>query len=141
MFKSSFQNSKLVKNFRGKAFRLVGIQTAVVMFLALILGFANRANFLGVVLGGLTMIIPNLYFAYRWFGTMHASNKTILKSFYWNELIKMAMSISMMLMFLSVVKVKVISLFIGFFGAYLGLWLEPVVAVFETNGSSRCIND
>lgn len=115
---------------RAKAYGLLGLQLIAVIVLALCWGFAGTRSTTSALLGGLACILPNFYFAYRFFTSFHSRDiKKILKAFYWGECIKLLLSASLVIIIISEIKVNILPFFTGFIGAHIGYWLAPLTAV------------
>lgn len=128
---NSAQQSPVIKATRHQAFRLLAMQGLMVTLLAVVWGLISNQLLIGasVLLGGIAYILPNFYFAYRFFSRMHAREaRQILSTFYWEEFVKIVMNITLLLMILWLLPVLILPLFAGFLGAYLGLWLAPLFA-------------
>jgi F0F1-type ATP synthase assembly protein I len=122
------QNS-LVHFARNQAYRLILTQGAIVLVIAILFGVfsGHLMTLISVILGGLCNILPNLYFAFRFFANVQKSEpRQVLRSFYWEEFCKLALSIASLLLILCYVpNVTILALFAGFLGAHLGLWILP----------------
>ncbi len=81
------------------------------------------------LLGGLAVVLPSLYFAYRFFATTQARKvERIIRAFYWGEIVKIALSAFLVVSMLKLwPDIRVLPFFSGFIGAYLGFWLSPLV--------------
>lgn len=113
---------------RQQAFRLVAMQMLVVIGIAVGWCLNSRWSVLSALLGGLAVVLPSLYFAYRFFATTQARKvERIIRAFYWGEIVKIALSAFLVIGMLKLwPDIKILPFFSGFIGAYLGFWLSPL---------------
>lgn len=119
------------------AYRLIGLQVIVLMFITIGWWLAGLQEAKSALLGGSACILPNLYFAYRFFSHMHDKEaKQIVKAFLGGEFLKLTISVILLLFMLIKLQTSIFPLFSGFLGAHLGLWLTPLLAM----NKARVIN-
>ncbi|MGB6976274.1 MAG: ATP synthase subunit I [Gammaproteobacteria bacterium] len=112
---------------RIQAFLLSGLQGGLILTCALFwLLFQGKHAAYSALLGGLVWWLPNLYFTYKVFQRRGARDAyRIVKTFYWNEIIKLmlfGLLFIISLNFLAVIRMPFIS---GFMAALLAVWLTP----------------
>lgn len=117
------------QSLRSNAKRFIILQGLPVLVLALGWLCAKGTCFaLSALLGGLSVMLPNLVFAYVFFGKVHAAPSAIMKTFYIGEMIKLATSVVIMMGLIVVGRMNILPLITGFIGAYIGGWLAlPMV--------------
>jgi len=110
------------------AYKLVVIQFVVVIILSLIgWPFGGLKVGLSMFAGGMAVVLPTTYFAYRLFTKFHTRNvKQQMRNFYASEAIKIALSVILALIMITQLPLAVLPFFIGFIGAQLGLWVAPL---------------
>src|SRR3989344_4487738 len=112
---------------RREAYRLVGMQCLV--FCGIGIYWLIKSDFYNassVLLGGMCCVLPNLYFARRFFRRVGAKfAKEIVKAFYWGEVIKFIWTGSLVILVLKCVSVNMLPFMTGFIGAQFGVWLAP----------------
>ena len=111
------------------AYRVIGFQFLFAVILVLCWSFVSLFFATSAMLGALVCILPNLYFAYRFFARARGKTpRQIVKTFYASELVKLCMSGILIAFVLAQVKVALLAFFTGFFGAHMGFWLAPLIA-------------
>lgn len=124
---------------RAEALRLVGLQVVVVVAISLLFLFFQgvRAGS-SAFLGGLAGVLPSLYFARKLFSLARVRTaQKIIKDFYIGELAKLALSVGLCVLMLTLLKPDVFPFFIGFMGALMGFWLAPLMMWKEYGKSSN----
>lgn len=111
------------------ALGLMGVQMLVVIFVALMWGLDSFNAMLFAFLGGLVFILPNSYFAYRFFAKGRKTNQphSIVGAFYKGEMIKLLMTAGLALAIFATMKVRILPFIVGFAAATLGLWMAPLL--------------
>ena len=123
---------------RHTAYRLVGLQALVVVFIAAGWLFGGLREALSALLGGAACVLPSLYFARRLFATTSARDaKKIVKAFYLGEIVKLALSAVLVVLIVMFIPVVILPLITGFIGAQLGFWLAPLVTKTDAIKSSE----
>lgn len=113
-------------------YRLLALQLVAVAVIAGVWSFYGLRDSYIALLGGGISILPNLFFAYRFFAKMYQHTpKQVLHSFYLNETFKMVISVLLLVLAVCLLRVKIFPLFSGFLGGYLGLWFMPLLVTRE----------
>lgn len=121
-------NNKPTRSARRIAYRLVGLQAAVVVVIALCWSVEGFFGVSSSLLGGLACVLPSLYFARRFFATTSAREpKKIIKYFYLGEITKLVFTILLVLLIILFIPVAIAPFITGFVGAQLGFWLAPIL--------------
>ena len=135
---------KLVKNSateaaRSKAFRMIGMQLIAVVIIALAWSFDSSGAVISALLGGIAVIVPNLYFAYRFFATgTQREPRRIVIAFYFGELTKMFISAGFAVLMIMQLAVKIAPFFCGFLGAYVGFFIvAPILMMTRMRAANR----
>ncbi len=112
---------------------LVGLQVLVVIFIALAWGFSGFYAMISALLGGAVCILPNSYFAYRFFASGRNNNEPnkIVHVFYKGEVVKLLMTAGLMLVIFIEFHVGILPFLSGFAGATMGFWLAPLLVIFK----------
>lgn len=112
-----------------KVYRLLGLQMMMVALVMAAWFFKGYIPAITALAGGLISIIPNFFWARRFFSKIGTSApKQIVRYFYLGELLKMIVSVALLVTVACVFKVNLLALFSGFLAAYLGLWFTPLLA-------------
>jgi len=107
--------------------RLIGIQTSVLLVIALLWSSSGFRGVFFVLLGGYVFVIPNVFFAYFFFKMKRSNSsprETVVK-FYKYKLIKFALMIGIVTLVFSELPVMVFPFFSGLVGACLSVFLIP----------------
>lgn len=114
---------------RQRAFRLVALQVAVAIIIALFWLAAGGTAMLAAILGGLAAVLPNVYFTMRFFSQTEARKADrIIRNFYWGELTKLLLSALIVIaLFKWWPGMPPLPFFSGFICASLGFWFAPLV--------------
>ncbi len=118
----------MLQPYRRQAYKLVLLQIAVV--LGLFVGwwlFKDIKAGYSALLGGLACVIPSLYFVKKLFSSKERSMKKIMFDFYIGEFSKLLLSAVLLVLIFKYLPVKLIPLITGFIGAYMAIWLAPLV--------------
>jgi len=115
------------------ALALMGLQALVVVFVALAWGLSSFHAMLSVLLGGAVCILPNCYFAMRFFTSGQNSNEPnkIVQSFYKAGIVKLLMTAGFALIIFTELHVYILPFISGFVVATLGLWWTPLLTKFK----------
>lgn len=108
-------------------YRIIGLQTGVVIAIALLWMLQGLHAGQSALLGGLASVLPNLYFVWRFFAKINARGDQVLRSFYGGELIKLFLTAALVIIILKTTTVVFVPFMTGFLGAYVGYWLAPVI--------------
>ena len=83
--------------------------------------------FYSIMLGGLTCVVPNLYFAHKFFSKTGAlAAKAIVNSFYKAEAVKLMLASTVFLIVFMYLDVRMVPFFMGYLVAHVGFWLGPI---------------
>jgi ATP synthase protein I len=114
---------------RQQAYRLVALQAIVAGVVAVCWLVSSWTAAVSALLGGGAVVLPSLYFAYRFFAVTHArSAQRIIRAFYWGELTKLLLSAFLVIAISRLwPKLVILPFFSDFAATYLGFWLAPLV--------------
>lgn len=114
---------------RQQALNLVALQLLVVVVITLIWLVNSWIAAVSALLGGLSVVLPNLYFAFRFFATTQARQvNRIIRAFYWGELTKIVMTGILVIIFAKFFpNLNFPAFFSSFACACLGFWLAPLL--------------
>lgn len=117
------------------AFRLMGIQSMIVVLISLAWGWYSFIALASSLLGGVISIVPNIYFASRFFASGRSSNpQKIVRTFYLGEVLKLGITVSLVLVGITQFSsVLILPLLTGFVAATLGLWFAPLLVFLQNN--------
>jgi ATP synthase protein I len=109
--------------------KLVGLQGGVVGIMAAAWLMAGWPAAVSALLGGLAVVLPSFYFAYRFFAVTHARQvRRIIRSFYWGEFTKIALSgVLVVLIARCWPDMAALPFFSSFLAASLSVWLVPLI--------------
>lgn len=105
-------------------------QIVLVFVLACAWGIIDRKMVPSVLYGGAACILPNFYFAYRFFSQRHARKPgQVLMSFYLGEFMKMIVSASIIVLAVIYAHAWVLPTVIGYFVANIAFWFAPTLVL------------
>ncbi len=108
--------------------KLFTIQAALIVLITSILLFSSVKAAYSALLGGMTCLLPSLYFAYRAFKYKGAqAAKKIMASFYTGEALKMVFTFSLFALVFIFIEIAVVPFFLTFILVQLVLWLSLFV--------------
>lgn len=108
-------------------------QIVLVLLLACGWGAANHAVIPSILVGGAACLLPNLYFAYRFFSVKHKKSPgQILISFYIGELIKMLVSAALIILAVMYLHAQLLPTVVSYFVANLAFWMAPTMVLKQT---------
>jgi len=112
---------------------LMGLRALVVVFIAMAWGLSSFHAMLSVLLGGAVCILPNGYFAWRFFKSGHNNNQPnkIVQAFYKAGIVKLLMTVGLTLIIFTECHVKILPFISGFVGATMGIWWTPLLGKFN----------
>ena len=131
--RGDFLHQKITENVatrsaRTIAYRLVGLQAAVVVIVALCWSMEGIFGILSALLGGGACVLPSFYFAKRFFATTSArATKKIIRTFYLGEMVKLVFTAVLVVLIILFIHVAIAPFITGFVGAQLGFWLAPML--------------
>jgi len=115
-----------VQRQRNYAFKLIAIQTAIVIVFSFVFVFISIKSAYSVVLGGMICVLPSIYFAYKLFHYMGASRvKQAIRAFYLGELVKLLMIAILSILVFKFITIIPFDYFLGFIIAQLAFWIAP----------------
>lgn len=110
------------------AYRLVGLQVMMVVFITLGWWMKGAIDALSVLLGGMASLLPSLFFAHRLFSTTSPrAVKQIMVNFYLGEVVKWGLTAVLVIVTIVYIPIFIIPFIMGFVGAQFGFWLAPFV--------------
>ena len=111
---------------RDYAFKLIAIQTALlVIFSLLFILFSVKAAY-SVMLGGVCCILPSIYFAHKVFHYLGARRaKQAIRAFYFAELVKLLLIALFSIVVFKFVAINLLDYLLGFIIAQLAFWIAP----------------
>jgi ATP synthase protein I len=122
----------MLKPFRSQAYELVFLQIFVVLILFFYWLLFHGLNYgFGAILGGLACIIPNLYFINKVFSDSKRTFQKITVDFYFGEFVKIFLSALLLVLILKFTPVKLIPTITGYIGAYMSIWLVPLLILIK----------
>jgi len=116
----------------------MGAQVFSVLLLSLLLWvFKGGMAGYSAVLGGITVILPNFYFARRLFAQTgaQAMNK-IVRAFYVGEAMKLALTIGLCFLIFKLIPVAMLPFFIAFIIAQAVVFLVPLIDMISSRYSA-----
>ena len=114
---------------RFQAYRVLVFQTIAVLLLACLAAlWRHNIRFVySILLGGSAVVLPNLYFASRFFARAHARfAQQIFRRFIWTAGVKIALAVSMLLLAFGFLHAAVIAVLLGFTVGCLSVMLLPM---------------
>lgn len=99
------------------------------MLVVLAWSFVGFSFAKSAALGGVTFLIPSLYFTWRFFKYRHARQAgSMVKTMFFSEVVKLLLMGVLVVLVLKHIPVNVIAFITGLVGAQLGLWFSPLLA-------------
>lgn len=135
---SQREQTPVAQRARRMAYAFVGVQ-AVMMVLATIcwLPVAVTASW-SALLGGLAIVLPSSYFAYRLFRITSArAAREIVKAFYVGEITKILLSAVLAAVFVSIFHVELVPFWVGFMAALVGFWIAPALVKMDVSKGNK----
>lgn len=118
-----------LQHVRVQAFSLVGVQTAIAALMVIAWGVSSSFAAISAMLGGVAVVVPSGWFAWRWFSNQKRNPKQLLRALVLYECGKILMSALLAMLFLTKCKVEALPFFCGFLGAYAGLLAAPLIVI------------
>lgn len=117
--------SDTVTTFRRGAFRIVGGQVLLTAFLAAAcLGWGTARWAYSAVVGGLICVIPGAYLAAQVFrGGRNRTPVRLLRSFYLNEAVKIALTVAMFAVAILHLDLNLLVMFLAYVATTMVYWL------------------
>lgn len=114
---------------RRHAYRLIALQAGAAGVISAAWILAGLVFAASAFLGGVVAVLPNFYFAIRFFAhtsPRHADH--IIRTFYWGEVTKLLFSAALAVAIFKLWPgITPLPFFSGFIAAYFGLWFTPFV--------------
>lgn len=105
-------------------------QIILTLLLAFGWGVVNAKVIPSVLYGGLACLLPNIYFAYRFFSQKHTRRPgKILLAFYLGEFFKMIVSSALIILAIKYADAIIIPTVLGYFVANLAFWMAPMLVL------------
>lgn len=105
-------------------------QAIFVLLAACVWGLFNGNAVLSVLYGGISCILPNLYFAYVFFSKKHTRRpRQILVAFYIGEFTKMIVCAVLILLAIKYLHALLLPTVAGYFIANMVFWLAPTLVL------------
>ncbi len=119
-----------VATFRRAAFRVVGGQLLMTAFLAAAcLGWGTPEWAYSAAVGGLICVIPGAYLAARLFsGGRNGSPVSVLRSFYYNEAVKIALTAVMFVVAILYLELNLLVMILAYGAATMVYWFALVAS-------------
>ncbi len=122
----------MLKPFHSQAYKLVFLQFFVIIILSFYWWLFHGMSYgFATILGGLACIIPNLYFVNKVFSNSERTFRKITFDFYFGEFIKLFSSAVLLVLILKFAPVKLIPTIAGYIGAYMSVWLVPLLILIK----------
>ena len=113
---------------RRLAYRMVALQLLISLLAAAAGLLFSGTVALSLLLGGLVVVVPNLYFATKVFATTGASNaKKVMRAFYLGEVMKWILTFTGLILVVKLINVSPAALFLGFGLVVMSQLLAPLV--------------
>jgi F0F1-type ATP synthase assembly protein I len=120
----------MLKKVRNQAFKLIGLQVIVVVFIAVLFWiFGSWHAGWSSFLGGLAGVIPSCYFVWKFFANQKRQPMQIVKDFFVGEMVKIILGAVFLVLLVKFLPVLLLPLLIGYIGAYFAIWLIPLIGV------------
>ena len=111
---------------RNEVFKLIAIQTAIVVVCSLFFLFISWETAYSLFLGGVVCVLPSIYFAQKLFAYLGARlAKQAIRAFYFGEIIKLVMLATLSIIVFKFIRINALTFFFGFMLAQLGFWIAP----------------
>lgn len=109
-------------------YRIVALQMLTVVVTSLIWFYFSRLAAFSAFLGGISVVLPSLYLAWRLSSRSHARQiRQIVTAFYLGEAVKLVLTSALVILFIQLFMVSLGAFFCGFVIAELGVWLAFLV--------------
>ncbi|MCH9770144.1 MAG: ATP synthase subunit I [Gammaproteobacteria bacterium] len=112
---------------RGQAFQVIGIQVALGALIAAAWGLSSLWALVSAVLGAITVLLPSIWFVWRWFRQSQRSSKQLMRGLILNECVKFGLIVILAMLFLTQARVETLPFFCGLLGTYFGLLGAPII--------------
>ena len=134
---SQNEQTPVARRARRMAYAFVGVQAAVMLVTAVIWLFSGIIASWSALLGGLAVVLPSGYFAYRLFRITRArAVREIVKAFYVGETTKILLSAVLAVVFIRLPHVIMLPFWVGFMAALGGFWIAPALVKMDVSRGS-----
>ena len=131
------ERNPVARRARKMAYRFVGIQALAMIVAAFCWLLSGPFSFMSALLGGVAVVLPSLFFAYRLFRiTSVRSARKIVSAFYVGEVTKMLLSAVLAVIFVRAFSVDQVPFWVGFMEGLVGFWLAPVFVKMDVSKGS-----
>ena len=108
------------------ALRVATVQAAIIVLVSLTWVWGGAHAMASSLLGGFVFIVPNVYFAYRFFSSKDAKEPhQIVRAFYQGELFKLVIMVALSIAIFVWLSVLLVPFITGLAGAIFGVWFAP----------------
>ncbi len=115
-------------------------QIILTLLLAFVWGIADIKVVPSVLYGGFACLLPNIYFAYRFFSKKHTRGPgKILLAFYLGEFFKMIVSAFLIILVIQYAHAIILPTVVGYFVANLAFWMAPMLVLKQQTQNTRPI--
>ena len=122
----------MLKPFRSQAHKLVFLQIFVFIMLFFYWWLFHGMSYgFAAIYGGVACVIPNLYFVNKVFSNSERTFQKIMFDFYFGEFVKLFSSAVLLILILKFTPVKLIPTITGYIGAYMSVWLVPLLILIK----------
>ena len=105
-------------------------QAIIILIAACVWGLFNGGAVPSVLYGGISCILPNLYFAYVFFSRKHTRRpRQILIAFYIGEFTKMIVCAVLILLAIKYLHALILPTVVGYFVANMVFWIAPTLVL------------
>jgi ATP synthase protein I len=122
----------LIKQGYSQAKKLLAIQAIVILLVACLGLLRDFQTVLALLSGGVSVLLANGYFVYKVFAKSGAqANKQVVSAFYVGESIKIAISLSLLVLSFIALAGSEVYVLVGYIMSLILQWLAP--AIVKTN--------
>ncbi len=132
------EQTPVAQRVRRMAYAFVGVQAAVMLITALAYLSVGVMASWSALLGGVAIVLPSSYFAYRLFRITSArAARKIVRAFYVGEVTKILLSAVLAAVFVRFLHVDVIPFLVGFIAALVGFWIAPAIVKMDVSKGNK----
>jgi ATP synthase protein I len=132
------EQTPIAQRARRMAYAFVGVQAAVMLIAALAYLFVSVTAAWSALLGGVAIVLPSSYFAYRLFRITSArAARKIVRAFYVGEITKILLSAVLAVVFIRFLHVGMFPFWVGFMAALVGFWIAPALVKMDVSKGSK----
>lgn len=124
----------ILSKIRSLAFSYLYIQAIVILCITILLSIlTSKVVVLSFLWGGIICIVPNAYFAYKFFAKTGAqAARQIIAAFYVGEMVKFIITIALFLIVFKFFNTNKLAIFIGYIVAQITFWVTALIR--KSNG-------